>query len=353
VDHHRTALPTGPEYVSRTTYDTNYGQPLTITEHYGTAKAATTTNVWTNAIPSWDTGKVSCLTQTTDPTGAVTKFKCNRAGDTIEQTVEVRALASQPQQTRTTTTAYDSMGRPVIVTGPPTEGTTINSYDQAGRLQQTKVEITSGVFAPTDLVYDHAGHLRTETLPDPDGGGSLLRPVVTHGWNWVDLETSMTDARGKTWSTSYDAVSRVVSETSPMGAVTTTTYQLGFSENLVVEDAPSGASTTTVFDLLGRKKRAQIEDYDETTYAYDVMGNATLTTDPAGMQTKTDFNGLGELLKKTEFFQATQGNHAITNFTYDVAGRLQQVDGPSSTPDDRITYGYDAVGRLINSTYVG
>jgi RHS repeat-associated protein len=355
--HTRRDLPTGSEYQTRTTYNT-YGQPLTITEHYGTAEAATTTNVWTNASPSWDTlGKVSCLTQTTDPTGAVVKFECSRSGDTTEQSVVVRAQTPQPAQTRTTATAYDSLGRPVLVTGPSGEES-ISTYDLAGRVKQTKAEIENGVFAQTDLAYDHAGHLMTETLPDPDRTGSLPRPVVSHAWNWADLETSMTDARGKIWSTGYDALSRVISRTSPLGATTETTYKLGEDPpgtdiNQIVVDSPSGASVVTSFDALGRTIAEQLEDYDPTTTTYDVTDQPLVVTDPAGIQTKTDIDDLGQLTKQTEFYQAAVGSHAVTNYSYDAAGRLQQVDGPRSTPDDRITYDYDAVGRLTSSQYEG
>jgi YD repeat-containing protein len=132
-DHTRRDLPTAvPEYETRTTY-TPYGQPLTITEHYGTTEAATTTNVWENGTASWNTAwKVSCLKQTTGPTGAVTNFKCDQAGDTTEQSLVVRAAGNQLAQTRTTVTAYDSLGRPTAVTGPSGEET-LTSYDLAGR----------------------------------------------------------------------------------------------------------------------------------------------------------------------------------------------------------------------------
>jgi RHS repeat-associated protein len=352
--HTRRDLPDStPEYKTFTTYDP-YGQPLTITEHYNTAKAATTTNAYAHGTPpsGWgnQTWNVSCLKQTTDPTGAVVKFECDRAGDVTKQVVEVRSGAgTQPAQSRTTTTAYDSLGRPVSVTGPSGEET-LTSYDLAGRVLQTKTEIENGIFAQTDLVYDHAGHLKKETLPDPDRTGALPRPEVTHVWDWADLEVSTTDVRGKTWSTVYDALSRQVSRTSPLGATTSTTFQLGTSQNSTVVDAPSGSSVTTDFDVLGREISNALEGYDPTTTTYDVTNQPLVVTDPAGIQTKTDFNDFGELVTRTDFF-STQD--AVTTYDYDVAGRIQQVDGPRTTPDDRMTYTYDDVGRLLSSTYEG
>lgn len=60
----------------RSTFTYNqYGQVLTTTTAAGTTQAATTTNVYTNNATT------SCLSQVTDPTGAITTFTCNGAGD--------------------------------------------------------------------------------------------------------------------------------------------------------------------------------------------------------------------------------------------------------------------------------
>ena len=351
-DHHRRALPTGPDYVDRATYN-SYGQPLTITEHYGTTEAATTTNVWRNGTPPWDPDwKVSCLERTTDPTGAVTDLQCNPAGDEIARTVSVSAVANQPAQTRNTFTYYDTLGRPTAVQGPSGE-TALSAYDLAGRVVQSKQEITAGVFAITDLAYDHAGHLLTETLPDPDRTGPLPRPVIAHTWDWADLERSRTDARGKVWNFDYDPLSRPTTSTSPLNAVTTTSYTLMDNPDLndVVTYAPSGAHVTTSMDSLGRTLSEKLQTYAATTFAYDVMGNQTLVTDPAGIPTKQVFNNLSELTSRVEYFNTPSA--ATTTYTYDPAGRLQQVDGPLTSPDDRISYDYDAVGRLTFTQYEG
>jgi RHS repeat-associated protein len=350
-DTSRHGLPSGATYTTRTTYN-SYGQPLTIIEHYGTTAAATTTNVWRNGTAPWDgTWTVSCLERTTDPTGAITDLECNPAGDEVTRDVSVRAVANQASQTRSTHTYYDTLGRPTLIHGPSGEES-ISVYDLAGRVVQTKQELTPGVYVTMDLAYDRAGHLLTETLPDPDRTGPLGRPVISHAWNWADLETSTVDVRGKTWTSTYDQLSRGVSRTSPLGAVTSTTYQLGSSTNRIVTDAPSGASVTTDFDVIGRKTSDKLEGYTATTYTLDVLGNLTQTTDPAGIATKQFVNNLSELTSTVQFFGSA--SPATTTYSYDLAGRLWKVDGPRSTPaDDRITYDYDAAGRLTSSTYEG
>jgi uncharacterized protein RhaS with RHS repeats len=116
----------------------------------------------------------------------------------------------------------------------------------------------------------------------------------------------------------------------------------------VVQDAPSGASITTDLDILGRKVSEKLEEYAPTTFTYDALNNQTQLQDPAGIVTKQNFNDLSELTSTVGFFGTPSA--ATTAYTYDAAGRLHQVDGPRSSPDDRITYDYDAVGRLISST---
>jgi YD repeat-containing protein len=101
-------------------------------------------------------------------------YECNRAGDTTESTATIRLVSGTDQiaQTRIAVTEYDSLGR-VTKTGQLQAGDrTITSYDAAGRVAQTKQLITGTTEAVTDYAYDHAGHLRTETLPDPDAAGS-------------------------------------------------------------------------------------------------------------------------------------------------------------------------------------
>lgn len=349
----RTDLSTGgPEY--RTRYDYNkYGQITQITDFDGTAKAATTTNTWRNGSAPWDPQlSVSCLERVVGPLGEQTDYECDEAGDQTKQTVTIRAVsgADQGAQTRVTRTEHDSLGR-VTKTTDPAGGSTTTTYDLSGRVAQTDQLLSTGLHAYTNYAYDHAGHLRTETLPDPDGAGGASRPVISHEYNWVDLETRRIDARGKSWITSYDALNRAISETSPLGAVTETTYQLGSSVNRQFVSSPAGVDVTTDLDVLGRKTSEAIESYDPTTYSYDVLGNTMKVTDPAGIQTKSYFDNLSELTKRTDFFQGSAA--ADTTFTYDVAGRLKEIDGPRTDADDRVTYGYDLSGRLTSVTLPG
>jgi RHS repeat-associated protein len=359
-EHTREDLVSGTTYTEEFTYDTTYGRVLTEKKAAGTAKEATTTFTYHDGVAPVGWGLpaaavVSCMKKATDELGFVTDYQCDRSGNQIKQIRTVRAVAGTDQaaQTRTTITTYDVMGRATIVEQDETDQKTTTAYDKAGRVLTTTIAINASTNALTTNTYDHAGHLMTETLPDPDGAGGVSSPVVSHQWNWADLETKKVDARGKQWTTTYDAMSRAKTATSPLGAVTTSTYQLDSSLNRVVVDAPSGASTTTNYDVLGRTTSEQLENFNEATFDYDVLGNQTKMTDPAGVETTNTYSNLSELLTTEQFTNGTAAQIATTTNTYDVAGRLKEVDGPLVSADDRIEYAYDKLGRLTSSTYLG
>ncbi len=354
--HIREDVDASPSYKTAYTYDSTYGRIETETKASGTAPAQTTTFDWLDgAAPSgWVVSgqKVSCLETVTDDNNDTIEHQCNLAGDTVKTIQALDAVSGTQQttsQTRTSVFEFDSLGRLTKTEQVETGQRSITIYDRAGRVAENRTLIAGTNEAVTSYAYDHAGHLMTETLPDPDGGGSATSPVISHQWNWVDLETKKIDARGEHWSTDYDHENRVVARTSPLGAVTETTYRLGTSINEVVVDAPSDASITTDYDVLGRKTAEKLESLTATTFAYDVQGNLISTIDPAGVRTDHTYSALSELTETTEFAQSI--GPATTTNTYDNAGRLSQVNGPLTADDDRITYGYDSLWRMNSVTY--
>jgi hypothetical protein len=209
-----------PSYKTAYTYDTDYGRVETETKGGGTSAAQTTTFDWLDGAAPGGWGlpggtKVSCLQNVTDETGDVVEHECNAAGDTTKTIQVVDAVAGTQHaanQTRTTVHEFDSLGRPTKTEQVETGARTITTYDLAGRVAQTKVRIAGSTEAVTTNTYDHAGHLMTETLPDPDGAGGVAAPEISHEWNWVDLETKRIDERGKQWLSAYDAERRIVTK---------------------------------------------------------------------------------------------------------------------------------------------
>jgi len=342
----------------RSTFTYNqYGQVLTTTTAAGTTQAATTTNVYTNNTTT------SCLTQLTDPTGAITTFACNGAGDVTQVSQQIRAVASQPAQTRITDTQYDDLGRVTKVT-PPSGGYTQSSYDQAGRLTSVQRNLGSGAghdaTGTWTNTYDDAGHLLTETLPrvlNP-ATGQLAQPTITHTWDWLDDETQRVDVRGKTWTYLYDALRRLTKTTSPSGLVTDTEYRLRTGttyDHKVTTWTPPGVSggvpTVSTRDVLGRETQQKTGTLVAATYAYDGLDRRTQVTDPASVDTTFTYNAYGQTKTRVDF--AGSGTPATTTFTYDPAGRLDIEDGPRTGVTDSLSYDYDLAGRLTSAKQDG
>jgi RHS repeat-associated protein len=341
-----------------------YGQVTTVTTAAETALAATTTNTYTNDATT------SCLTQVTDPTGAVTNYTCNAAGDVTTATQVVRAVANQGAQSRVTPTEYDSLGRVTKVT-KPSGGYTITTYDRAGRPVNLDQYLGTGAghdtHGYTDNVYDDAGHLTDETLPavpNPSNPGQTIRPAVHHVYDWLDDETSRTDVRGKVWQSTYDALRRVIQTISPSGLTSRTEYRLstapsgGSYQNQVTTYTPPGdplqpgtVATVTTFNVLGNKASEKVGTLPATVFFNDAFGNVTLVIDPAGVRTTYGYNGFNQVTRRTDF--QNTGSAVDTTYAFDAAGRLRTVDGPRTDVTDSLTYDYDLANRLTVVTQNG
>ena len=206
---------------------------------------------------------------------------------------------------------YDTLGRPTKIT-PPSGGYTITTYDAAGRpTTQTRYLGTGAghdTTAITDRSYDDAGHLLTENLPlvrDP-ATGTMVRPLITHTWDWLDDETQTTDARGKVWTQTYDAFRRLIQTRSPMGVTTTTEYRLrtapsgGTYQNQVTTYAPPGdpanaqsTATVTTYNVVGWEKTEKVGSLTASTNSYDQYGRMTLGIDAASVRTAFEESASG------------------------------------------------------------
>jgi RHS repeat-associated protein len=131
-----------------------------------------------------------------------------------------------------------------------------------------------------------------------------------------------------TWSTAYDALDRVTSETDPLGHATAYTYD-GAGHRLTIADKNSNV----------------------TSYTYDAAGNlATVAQkpDPSGQPTLVytttitrDDNGNATAV--------TQGNGVVTSYSYDALNRMTSMTTHPATGTDLVTaYTLDAVGNVTN-----
>ncbi|NES15310.1 MULTISPECIES: RHS repeat-associated core domain-containing protein, partial [Micromonospora] len=273
---------------------------------------------------------------------------------------------------RTTTTTYDSAGRPyeTMVTAAAGLGIAVpvtrNVYDQAtGQLLRIQSVVGGTVTAEIIKQYDTLG--RQTSYTDADGNVStttydlLGRTATSHdgkaqrtytydgGSERRGLLTSVDDTQAGVFSGSYDADGNLVSETWPNGVqVTTETDETGTQVGLTYVKPGCAATDCTLYresvtaSVYGQW-RQHVSSLSEQSYAYDQAGRMTSIGDIIGAQCTTrdyGFSTSSNRTSLTEYAPATDGACQTTTvassqtWTYDTADRVNTSG-----------YAYDALGR--------
>lgn len=290
------------------------------------------------------------LTSTTDPEGRVHSYTYDGLGN--------RTSTTYPSGRRDVA-QYDSRGNLVAVTEDAgrTALTTAFSRDGEGDLTQS----VSPGGAVSRYETDAAGLLLA--VIDPDG----LQVRLTYDElgretsRVMEADPSAPVAPGtRRTSTTYDERSRVLTQTDPLGGVTTHDYDaVGRLASVVgprqervdheydaagnrVETRVGEDVVTFDYDDMGRVVRQVDPDQGVTRWAYDALGRRTSTTDPADRTTQVNYDQAGRLRTSTR-----PTGVSVTN-TYDDSGLLLAKDYGDQTHD--VTFAYDGDGRRAAMT---
>ena len=252
---------------------------------------------------------------------------------------------------------------------------------------------------PVIIYYDNRGkQLRTVNI-----GFDGTKIFTDYDYNYRELLISLSDPYFKgtpvqdiLYTTfTYDILSRKTTTTLPGDRVTTINYN-----GLITElTNPEGQTTKKEVNELGWIKKSYdateqnyvdfeyysnglvrkryLHNHPETEIIkyYDVFGNCTTLVDPALGTIDYEYNGFGELTKKTK-----NGDIVANNFIYDVLGRLIEKQEPlddrryifsydtepngigkpsfkktltdTYTLINKISYTYDSYGRVKNETEI-
>jgi RHS repeat-associated protein len=257
--------------------------------------------------------------------------------------------AASPQYA--TTLAYDTSGNLHTVTDP---GGRVYSFTWTGS-HITKV--VSGAGQEVDYVYNTGGNL-AEVY-----GVGTTRTSGTNGdqdhtqyqYNSLNLMISerSPDNYGKTTtpapvtSMTYDSSERVLTQTDPLGKVTTFTYGpnstagLTAGQNLVTD--PVGHKTLYVYQnglLTSMTKGYGANGASTWTYAYDpVTLGVSVQTNPDGSTQTFAYDGAGHQIS------ASDGLGRTTSKQYDPAGNVTQSTDPTGL---RTTTTYNASEKPID-----
>jgi RHS repeat-associated protein len=317
------------------TLDTYSGGLLTKeTKGYGSSVAAS----WSYTYDPITLG-VSTMS---DPADNVSTFSYDDHGNKI---------SSSDADGHTTSYAYDNTGD-ITETIDPAGVATVNLYDQAGH-----VGSNNGTFTWGDLTSSTV--TEANNVAESQTGNFGPAPTRTTNFYYDDTahpadRTRIVNPNGNTTTATYDTAGDLASSTDPLGQKTLSGYDTarGWLTSTV---APSGTAAGTTTSCTPPATGC-------TTYAHDLYGHVTITTDALGHTSKASFDADGD---KTS---ATDGDGNLTKYTFDAADQQTVVtradnstittayngDGTVNTVKDAAgaitSYGYDAQGRQTSAT---
>lgn len=317
--------------------------------------------------------------QVSDPSNALARTR-TRVFNALNQLAEDIGSGGGPSVT--TTYGYDNNGNLTSIQAPLGRNI-VNAYDELDRLTQVTdpangitqygynawdqlISVTDPRNLVTGYAYNALGELKELTSPDTG--------VTTNTYDSGGNLKSSTDARDKTGTFSYDALNRVTSLVYD-DQTFTYTYDTGTNQkDRLTELDSAGATVSWSYDTLGRvlsKTQVSNGNSKSISYQYNAAGQLTQITTPAnnliaygysnGKVSSIMVNGM-TLLSNVVYEPFgpvggwTWGNGTLAVRTYDLDGRMSQVDsgGPRTyawDDADRITGIADAQNSALNQSY--
>jgi len=242
----------------------------------------------------------------------------------------------------------DLLDRPTQIRrafGTTAENQTTFSYDDIGRVITTTSDLNNNNDNALvgKVLYDGLG--RTTEARQYEGGTNYIATQTQYDAMGRAFKTSNPfrpwQSESAVWTTSaFDALSRVISVTTPDSAVVSTAY----SGNTVTVTDQAGKARKSVTDTLGRLTTVYEDPSGlnySTSYNYDVLDN--LTTVSQGVQARTFvYDSLKRLTS------ANNPESGTMNYQYDANSNLtSKTDARSITA----TYTYDALNRALTRSY--
>jgi len=377
------------------------------------------TRTWTYAWTS--TGQLQSIDGPLAGTGDTQSWTYNASGylasytNELNQTTTATAWNWRGQPTTvvdansvTTNLAYDMQGRLTSSTINPGAAQSVYQFEYSAVGDLTKITLPLGGYL--QFTYDNARRLtlvtndRGETVTytpnlmgDPtaavtktsgatitaqqtrtyDELGRLIQVIGAGsqttgiGYDKVDNPKTLTDARGKLFSTGYDALNRVISETNPESQTVQRAYDAadvltshkdgrnletaliidGFGQ-VIQETSPDRGVRKYWYDAAGNLTKIIDGDNEETDIAYDAASRRTGMTFPGAAGETVTFGydavaggnkGKGRLTSVTE----ESGSSA---YTYDAQGRITQDAKSIQGLNYTVGYAYDANGKVTQIT---
>jgi RHS repeat-associated protein len=246
--------------------------------------------------------------------------------------------------------------------------TTEKTYDAMNRLRTTKITV-SGILQTTTYSYDKNGNLTRETdwrnnshtyVYDPlnrliEKRDPYGKVIVRLEYNNNHAQVKSCDALGNLTRYEYDRNNRLIKTIDPENNETTQAYDhLG---NVSTHTDGRGNITYYYYDEMNRLEKVVNAKGEVTEYTYDPNGNMLTQKDGNGHITAYEYNCANLVVKRID-----HGGRIVTpgNYTYDLAkveSYTYNADGSLATRTDRngenTIYTYDCHDRLVRETVTG
>jgi RHS repeat-associated protein len=276
------------------------------------------------------------------------------AGNTIAIDYAPGALNQQSPRTRAVARVEDALG---LVEA--------RSYDATGRLAR----VTHGEGESVELAYN--GVSLVSALTQPTGAVQTFPVYGQHG-HWLQMDGAVSDQRGFDpvgnarvesakgrrggWLTrQFDPDRRLsaldVAATDASGVTGTglITIERRSDGQITAIRRPYGGDHEMGYDALGRLawQRERVDGAWETTaFEHDLMGNLTARTRPNGMREEWQYDGYGRPVRYRALRDGALEGEAV--YAYQDGQLVSSFDSVRGAAE---TYGYDAAGRLVATTF--
>ncbi|HJU40584.1 MAG TPA: RHS repeat-associated core domain-containing protein, partial [Tahibacter sp.] len=340
-----TRLAGTPDAVSRSATYTEYSQVSGMWDENGSQKTF-----------EYSRG---CMTRATGNGGRSTTVVCNGDGqpasitDSLQHTIafaydghDMRSVTDALG--RTGTSAYDALGR-LVSTRRADGGIVRFEYDSRDRL----VKRYNGLNDVTEFHYDAVGNLAS--VEDPRSGVNQFAydprnrrtgrtdPLnQTETWTYDGLGNLLThtDRNGQLTQFGYDALSRRTVATYDDGTTSGAQYDAG-NRPTELSDSGNDASLTRTYDALDRLL-SESSGLGSVEYTYDAAGRRTSMTAGGQATVNYTYNNEGDVWFVESDTESVQ-------YFYDLAGR--RVEERINDSLLRTYYEYDAANQLTHLIY--
>ena len=336
--------------------------------------------------------------------GDVTTFAYDARNNLIQRTQTPRAgCGSDPWWCQTITVSaqyHATWNRPTRITLPATAADPSVrhwdfTYNTKGQLTQVKGPSVLNGLTGTNAqpiwatTYDAYGRVATQTDPtgrrasNTYGGGGLptfcqrlqtvssqsggLNLVTTFGCNAVGDVTTVTDPRGNTTTTTWDALRRRTAEVGPSGTNIQSQWVYDLNGNVTQEkrwDAGAAAwrTTTTTYSITNQPLTVTDPNGNRSRNCYDALDRPYRTMDPSLRATLTYYNAAGQPTSIRRFYRANSASTCSVTYTPPTGvtsynwRRFEYNSGglPSAEIDangNRTELQYDGLGRRLVTEY--